>query len=566
VIAEQEYSDLDERIVFYRKEDYDENPIEIPSGLFRRVNFIKYDSLRSPEEELTFYGGRGVSRFLGYLVQEFINQQQDTPERGYIVEDTVNSLIAHIDRVFGRLKPLKNHGIGLFTDAENPTDLLARILKLKGADGFDIQKSGCGVQFSVVVILSILERLIYLKQSTRWQSSIFTSKRASFTRREYEEFTGRFPCVMQGLEPFKKYEEDAVRIALDEMSEEQKAELGREVLDEISTRKNISLVLGLDEPEIHLHPYRQRSLIKYISSLLNNTDDDFSSLLKEIFGIDTIDGQAIIVSHSPNVLLDDYRHIVRLYRDDGIKAVSGGSLQMDAQMEKHLLMNFPYIKEAFFSRCVIVVEGETEFGALPLWAEKTIDDPDEFGITVIGARGAESVPPIVRLLNELKIPNVSVIDRDKFDVERHGDIDGLGVTAYRDFEEDLFEVVYAQDSRVGVLFDVLREFGTKGLDRYVDKDRLDRVAQKYGIENTWDTVVPQGRCKFTEVLGCSDKNLLKAMFLSWMTLSQVKTITFGRFLGGRIGKDLIPQVYRRALEEAKIKAECVDEGSDCKDS
>jgi len=95
VIAEQEHSDVDERMVFYRKENYEESPVEIPFSLFRRVDFIKYDSLRTPQEELTFYRGRGVSRFLSYLVQEYINQDQGSSEGKYIVEDSVNSLISH---------------------------------------------------------------------------------------------------------------------------------------------------------------------------------------------------------------------------------------------------------------------------------------------------------------------------------------------------------------------------------------------------------------------------------------------------------------------------------------
>ena len=102
------------------------------------------------------------------------------------------------------------------------------------------------------------------------------------------------------------------------------------------------------------------------------------------YGVDIINGQAIIVSHSPNVLPDDYKHIVRFYREDtAVRVVSGQSVQIDRQMEKHLLMNLPYIKEAFFSRCVIVVEGETEVGALPIWAEKVIGDPDDFGIVSV---------------------------------------------------------------------------------------------------------------------------------------------------------------------------------------
>jgi|GEM_PF-403020 len=559
IIAKQESPGIEERMTFYRKEICEESPVEIPSHHFRCVNFIKYDSLRTPREELTFYRGRGVSKFLGYLVQELISQAPS--ENKYIVENSMDSLITEIQRVLDKLKPLKDSGIGLFTDADNTADLLSRILKLKGADGFDIQRSGYGVQFSAVIILSILERLMYLKQRRRWDDSIFTSERLSFTEREYKEFRKRFSNAGQTIELFERYEEGKVQIAIDEMSDEQRQELGEKILDEIKTTKNVSLILGLDEPEIHLHPYKQRNLIKYIRDLLNNSDEDFSSLLKEVFGIDGINGQAIVVSHSPSVLLDEYQHIVRFFRENGVGTVSGQKLQLDqiidSQMEKHLHANLPYIKEAFFAKCVVVVEGDTELGALPLWAEKIIGDPNEFGIAVINAHGVESVPPIMKLLSAFRIPRVGVIDKDKNNNETKN-IKGLSVTAYKDFEEELFETIYAKDSEVEILFEVLREFGTQGLNRYGDRKDLQDVAKTYGIANTWDGVIPGNRFKLSDIQDCTDKNLLKVMLLHVMKLRAIKTVTFGRFLGQKISGDLIPQVYREVLKDAKSKAGYVD--------
>jgi putative ATP-dependent endonuclease of OLD family len=566
VAAKQEYSEIGEWITFLWKEG-EESSVEIPPALFRRVNFIRYDSLRAPREELTFRRGRGVSRFLSYLVQEFINQSESHTQQEYLQEDNISSLITYIDQVLKRIKPLRSQSIGIFTDAGNPVELLGRILKLKGADDFDIQRSGYGVQFSALVILSVLERLMSLKQSTRWADSVFTGKRSHFSGREYDYFLRRFPHAGEVLEPFIEREGDKVSIDVESIPDEQKDTLGDDALSGIVQEHSISLILGLDEPEIHLHPYRQRSLVKYIVNLLNNRDPEFSTLLKEIFGVDAINGQAIIVSHSPNVLPDNYKHIVRFYREGTtVRVVSGQSVQIDRQMEKHLLMNLPYIKEAFFSRCVIVVEGQTEAGALPIWTEKVIGDPDDFGIVVINARGIESVPPVVRLLNELRIPNVSVIDRDDYDDASHSSIDGLRVTAHRDFEEELFETVFARDSSVAILFEVLEEYGTRGLNRYARKNRLEMVAAKYGIDITWDAAIHTDCCRFSEILDSTDKNFLKVMFLSWLTLERVKTVSLGRFLGEKIGPDLIPGTYRELIRETKLKAEQADGGSDQEDS
>ncbi|MGI5917396.1 MAG: ATP-dependent nuclease, partial [Anaerolineae bacterium] len=77
----------DDRPIFYRKENHEDSPLEFPSSSFRCVNFIKYSSLRTPQEELSFYRGRGSGRFLSYLVKEYI--KRDGSEKNYIVEETL---------------------------------------------------------------------------------------------------------------------------------------------------------------------------------------------------------------------------------------------------------------------------------------------------------------------------------------------------------------------------------------------------------------------------------------------------------------------------------------------
>ena len=71
----------------------------------------------------------------------------------------------------------------------------------------------------------------------------------------------------------------------------------------IFEKKSISLIIGLDEPEIHLHPYMQRSLIKYLNNVITNNNADFKTLIKELCDIDEFIGQVIVVTHSPNILL-----------------------------------------------------------------------------------------------------------------------------------------------------------------------------------------------------------------------------------------------------------------------
>ena len=56
--------------------------------------------------------------------------------------------------------------------------------------------------------------------------------------------------------------------------------------------------------EIHLHPYLQRTLIKDIIQISKGKNKDFMDLLKSLFGISNFNGQIIIATHSPNIILD----------------------------------------------------------------------------------------------------------------------------------------------------------------------------------------------------------------------------------------------------------------------
>lgn len=558
IYAIQQCSTMDEDIAFYWGNSSAIDTVEIPSSLFRRLNYIFYDSLRVPQDELTFYKGRGSGKFLSYLINEFIDQQGQ-----FDIDSAMAPVAEGIKSVFNRMKPLKRQGLGVFTGRENVSDFAARALKLNGLDGFDIQKSGYGIQFSTLLILSILERLVRLKQSKHHKQ--FEEERAYFTTPEYsvfremhfqrsqEEPTAK-SSIETSLETVTSFNDDKYYVDIDSLPDESKQSLGDSIINHIKVRKSISMVLGLDEPEIHLHPYLQRSLTKYICGLFENQDAGFLFILKKYFDVDAVDGQVLVASHSPSIILDDYKQIVRFCRTESVTVKSGNDLILDSNAEKHLLMNFPYIKEAFFSKCVILVEGETELGAFPLLASKIIDDLDELGIVILPVGGKDSIPPVSKLLDQFNIQNVSIIDKDDGNdaLPKYTSVCGLRTTLHRDFEEELFESIYAQDNNVQVLFDFLLSYGENGLGRFVKSDNLLNTADQYSIGKTWDTAKPQ--FTFNEVKTSTDRNLLKAMFLSWMTRSGIKSIMLGRALGQNIDATLIPDTLKQLFEDARTKA------------
>lgn len=224
----------------------------------------------------------------------------------------MKQLLVFINDKLKKIKSFKEFSITANFE-DDPGEILAKIVTLKDEQNFSLQNSGYGVQFLSLICLVIFEKLLV---------------------------TGKYKKE-------KGYFED---------------EKGK---------RYTSLILGLDEPEIHLHPYMQRSLIKYLIEIILNKDEEFLDLLSTMFSINGFLGQIIVCTHSPHILLSNYKEIICFSKKNGvIKVKNGMEIIFEDKVEKHLLKNMPYVKEAFFSKCVILVEGDTEAGAFPLFSKK----------------------------------------------------------------------------------------------------------------------------------------------------------------------------------------------------
>lgn len=136
-------------------------------------------------------------------------------------------------------------------------------------------------------------------------------------------------------------------------------------------RRFLPVTVSIDEPELHLHPYLQRAMLAFCRSILNNEEPFFLKLVQTILGVDGLRGQLFVVTHSTDSLVNDYRQIIRIYWDDRkkVQAACGASFHFDREIEKHLIMHFPEVKEALYSKCTILVEGETEYGSFGYFAK-----------------------------------------------------------------------------------------------------------------------------------------------------------------------------------------------------
>ena len=89
-----------------------------------------------------------------------------------------------------------------------------------------------------------------------------------------------------------------------------------------------------------------------------------------------------------------------------------------------------------FSKKIIFVEGDTENGAIPVFARRKSFNLDEHGIGVIKLDGADSVLYCMELYSEFGMKTYALIDQDKKD--KYKGALNVFFTEKMDYEEDVY--------------------------------------------------------------------------------------------------------------------------------
>ena len=307
--------------------------------------------------------------------------------------------------------------------------------------------------------------------------------------------------------------------------------------------KFLPIFISVDEPELHLSPYLQRAVLNYYRQIATNENEEFLALLRDIFKIDGLLGQLFVVTHSTDALVDDYRHIIRLYRDENnmVCAACGVTFNFPKEVEKHLIMHFPEAKEALYARCIIIVEGETEYGSFTGFGKKLGVDFDYFGICLINARGESSISKLQKLFNRFSIPTVALYDRD---------VEGKYAKAHSNifyteeicFEMDFVSYLLAMHKRS--IMDAIIKDIIDDARPMVTKDMARRGYAKLGI--TKSQIVQ--RC----LPNISDRKLddLHIYYFSWFYAN--KGVIVGRRISQFLEASMIPPAFIAIIERAKL--------------
>ena len=172
-----------------------------------------------------------------------------------------------------------------------------------------------------------------------------------------------------------------------------------------SRKPPILTIVALEEPENHIAPHLLGKLVGNLRNIASKHN-----------------AQAIMTSHSPAIVKRVDPENLRYFRMD--KDLLASKVRSITLPEKESAQDqYKYIKEAvraypelYFAKLVILGEGDSEEIILPKYWEALNGSVDVGGISIVPL-GGRHVNHFWRLLNDLEIPHITLLDLDR---EREG--------------------------------------------------------------------------------------------------------------------------------------------------
>lgn len=172
-----------------------------------------------------------------------------------------------------------------------------------------------------------------------------------------------------------------------------------------SCKPPILTIVAIEEPENHIAPHLLGKLVENLRNIAEKSN-----------------AQAIMTSHSPAIVKRVDPENLRYFRMD--KEPQASKVRSITLPEKESTRDqYKYIKEAvqaypelYFAKLVILGEGDSEEIILPKYWEAMNGSVDVGGISIVPL-GGRHVNHFWRLLNDLQIPHITLLDLDR---EREG--------------------------------------------------------------------------------------------------------------------------------------------------
>ncbi|MCW7471763.1 ATP-dependent nuclease [Leptospira kanakyensis] len=181
-----------------------------------------------------------------------------------------------------------------------------------------------------------------------------------------------------------------------------------------------NFIIGIEEPEIYLHPPLKRATYSFLRTLSESGT------------------QILYTTHDSYFLKVETFEEIRIFRKEKYKTSSDTRIKTEINQfsiseliefykKKYNIKNLSELSlkhrfyhicdesknEGFFSKKVILIEGETEKYALPIYFKNMGFDLDINKISIISAGSVDTISYLLVMFNEFKIPCYVIFDGDK---------------------------------------------------------------------------------------------------------------------------------------------------------
>jgi putative ATP-dependent endonuclease of OLD family len=177
-----------------------------------------------------------------------------------------------------------------------------------------------------------------------------------------------------------------------------------------------NIIIGIEEPEIYLHPPLKRATYNLLKEISEGNDQVIYTTHDSLFiSVDNFDQIRLFrksteenpktVSHELSV-----SQIIRHYHN--IYGIEINDLSIRHRFH-HLIDETK--NEGFFAKKIILIEGETEKYSLPNYFKAKGFDIDTNRVSLINAGSVDTISYLLLLFNEFRIPCYVIFDGDKPD-------------------------------------------------------------------------------------------------------------------------------------------------------
>ena len=297
---------------------------------------------------------------------------------------------------------------------------------------------------------TIIEKVPILIKRARVQLSLFELRTGILEERRFEEMNYGFQEIFREMLPDQDFNLSLFSIQDDELINQVSVDFDEKsilatgsgyqsmfvvglklvrTLAQLRFSEDIhvsNFVLGIEEPENHLHPHMQRHFINFINKI------------QKLWKKEGYQLQIIITTHSPSVVsrFEPFNLTILQKKDEMIKATQLKKEELESISKKHeqnitdlgkfqqqlqlcLEVLLEQYADVFFSNLVVVGEGFTEEGAIPIWASKLSNpiDFDRLGLCFLNAEGSR-LRYYLRLLEAFGLDFVLLCDSgDNHDIQ-----------------------------------------------------------------------------------------------------------------------------------------------------